>query len=256
MDIINLIAKSSLSVIMIKPNTVEPTGFGSGCIANYKDVLYFLTVAHVADFDGEQACIATYNMHDKGQDLFCMGAMWYFDLYKIPKNLQPDKVSTLEQLLHCFDEKLDIAFCRVPLPMTQPLLQPEWNFGFCKIDKGEKAFLNLEYSTVPVKGKLYGFSGQINQSVSGNVIKGEPTLKLDLEYINTVKYYHVFKAMQVIKRKEEYEGCSGAPILDEDGRLVGLATSVKVGTPWVYAFSIERCKQLLEIDRLNSDVAK
>jgi hypothetical protein len=57
----------------------------------------------------------------------------------------------------------------------------------------------------------------------------------------------MFLAPEITQRKEDYEGCSGAPIIDSDGNLVALACKVLVGSKVLYGFSIQECIKLLKI---------
>jgi hypothetical protein len=42
-----LFVKASLNVIITQPNSLVPYDFGSGCIVNYKDRQFFISVLHV-----------------------------------------------------------------------------------------------------------------------------------------------------------------------------------------------------------------
>ena len=54
------------------------------------------------------------------------------------------------------------------------------------------------------------------------------------------------QAPQIISDSEDYEGCSGAPILDSQCRIVALACAVHTGTRIIYGFPIQKCKELLD----------
>jgi len=56
----------------------------------------------------------------------------------------------------------------------------------------------------------------------------------------------MFLAPEIITDKENYEGCSGAPILDSQGRIVALACAVLTNSKVIYGFSIQECKKLLD----------
>ena len=126
------------------------------------------------------------------------------------------------------------------------MLQPEWDFIDFKIEKGVKKCLNLDLAGKPEKEKYFALCGRIGQDLKDGKLHSGPTFKFDMEYRVTMGRFHFFTTNEIIKDKEEYEGCSGAPILDEDGKLVGLAASVKETTNILCAFSIEECKRLLD----------
>lgn len=246
MDIINLIAKSSLHLIMLRPSDKEPMGFGSGCIVSYKKRFFLLSVAHVTDIDGLATCIETNQLFaDLHTPLYSVGAMCYFDQYKLPKDKNLKEIKTFEDLTTNFDETLDITFCEIKENIT--LLQPEWDLGAYKIEKGEKVSLNLELAGQPEKGKLFGLCGRVRQDVVGIQLRSQPTLKLDLEYQGTTGRFHYFLLPELIKDVDDYSGCSGSPILDEDGKLVALTASVMRNTKLIFGFSIDECKKLLDL---------
>jgi hypothetical protein len=64
--------------------------------------------------------------------------------------------------------------------------------------------------------------------------------------VGTYGRFHLFKTPEEISDADDYRGCSGAPILDETGKLVGLAQSVIEGSNSIFAFSIYECKKLLD----------
>lgn len=246
MDIINLIAKSSLHIIMVRPSDNEPMAFGSGCIVSYKGRYFLLSVAHVTDINGLTTCIETNQPPvDLHTPIYSVGTMCYFDEYKIPKDKKLEEIKAFEELLVNFDDTLDVTFCEIKQHIT--LLQPEWDFGAYKIEKGEKVSLNLEEGGLPEKGKLFGLCGRVRQDLNGAQLKSQPTLKLDLEYRGTKGRFHYFLTPELIKDVDDYSGCSGSPILDEDGKLVALTSSVMKNTKLIFGFSIDECKRLLDL---------
>lgn len=246
MDIINLIAKSSQHLIMCRPSDMEPMGFGSGCIVLYKERKFLLSVSHVTDHDDLGTCIETgLESKDLQTPLYSVGSMCYFDSYKVPANILEQEIKSFEDLGLDFDETLDITFCEIREEV--PLLQPEWDFGAYKIEKGVKVYLNLDLAGSPEKGKLHGLCGRIRHDFKGLQMISKPTLKLDLEFQGTYGRFHLFNTPEIISDADDYRGCSGAPILDESGKLVGLAQSVSEGSNSLFAFSIEECRKLLDL---------
>ena len=55
----------------------------------------------------------------------------------------------------------------------------------------------------------------------------------------------MFLAPEIIKDADDYRGCSGAPILDNEGKIVALAMAVKTNTKIVLGLSIPEVKRLL-----------
>ncbi len=166
-------------------------------------------------------------------------------MYKLPDAMRAPEIKSFEDIHAYYDETLDISFCE--LKENVEFIQPEWDFGAYKIDAGHKVFLNLDESCNPSFGLYYGFCGRIHPEFNGAVSKTIVVLKEDLEYITSAGRYHIFHTQNVIEDKNDFEGCSGAPVLDETGRLVGLASSVNPGSKTIFVFSIAEAKSLLNI---------
>lgn len=243
MDILELLITSSHHVIL-HDKYLNPVGFGSGCIVFYKNRYFLLSVAHVTDYKEVSVMIETNRpQSEKGTPLYCVGSLCYFDLHKInPKNV--NLITSAQDLLKDFDETLDITFCEFKNDVE--LFQPEQKYRDRIVPAGVKTFLNLEEAGKPDKEHLYGLAGRIKQDFKNGVLYSTPTLKLDLKYKATIGNYHIFTVPEIIADKSNYEGCSGAPILDDEGKLVGLAAEVREGSKILRAFSIDVCKELLD----------
>ena len=244
----DLIVKASYQIWMVEPDTIKPTSFGSGCIVNYRGRSFFLTAAHVTDKD-KATCIVTNQPpeEDLASKLYSVGPLCYFDEYTLPENIHEMEVQNFEELqAQSSGGRLDIAFCEVKEKVT--CIQPELDFGEFKIHRGCKVHLNLDLAGDPEKNKRYGFLGTVRPQIEGEaIIRSEPTCKFGLFYEGTYEKYHLFKAPEIIKDADDYRGCSGAPILEETGKLVGLLSSVNLNSTMINVFPISKCKQLLDI---------
>lgn len=238
-----LMVLSSIQLFMANPDYIRPEAFGTGCIVKYREEFYLLSVFHVIKHDDLNMFLETNMEPDKNSvPVIPVGNFMFFDLLKIHKH------ANSEELLKLIDEggeRLDITFAK--LENLPPLLQPEIDFGFMKIEKGSKVYLNLDCIVEPTREEVYGFFGKINHTYNGLYLSMQPTIKNDLKYQSSNKLFHKFLAPEIIKSKSDYEGCSGAPILDSEGRLVALACKVVEGTKLIYGFSIQECIKLLNI---------
>ena len=250
MDILNALARASIPLVVVKPPDYEPLGFGSGCLVNYKNRQFLLSVEHVANIKGAGLCIMTY-MPTTGLQtkLYSVGSTWYFDQYKLPKNASHHGIATMEELAKFYDETLDITFCEIKEHVE--MIQPEWVFPEFTIYKGPRIALTLETAGAPEKGKEYGFAGSIRHDVGAASIKTVPTMKAGLTYGGKIGMMEYFISPDLIKDADDYRGCSGAPILDEEGKLVALAAIVKTGSKLVFGFSIQECRRLIDVTLLH-----
>jgi len=241
LDIFNLAAKSTQHVVLVHPKTIEPKQYGSGCIAYYKEKFYLLSVAHVTNLDDFATCIDTgVPQEELKTKLYSLGGMFYIEQYRI-SNIEKAK---FEELNVEFEETLDICFTEIKENVH--LLQKEMDFGAFKIESGNKVCLNLELAGEPSSDELYIFFGNIKQDIQGILLKYQPTFKYDLKFKGTYGFFHLFNTPEIIEDGDDYSGCSGAPILDSQGKLVGLVSSVNPGSKSIFAFSISRCRGLLD----------
>lgn len=245
-DYPNLLARSTVHLLIVEPTTAEPKGFGSGCFVHYKERVFLLSVAHVTDISGLQTCIET-NQPPIGTTtpLYGPGTMAYVDEYRVNSTL-PKSITSIEDILGDRIETLDITFCEVGNFDPTMFLQPALDNGQIKIDAGQKIVLSLAEAGAPHRKGEYSFCGRIKQKIVGRRIESTVIFKFELKYQGTGGRFHRFIVPRLIDL-EEYEGCSGTPILDADGRLVALACRVKTGTQLLYAFSIEECRRLLDV---------
>lgn len=75
----------------------------------------------------------------------------------------------------------------------------------------------------------------------------EPRFHCDMEYYTTIQdNIHVFKATENIVY-EEWAGISGSPVLNPNGYVVGIASAVSVGTPFLFALDIKQVLPLFDV---------
>lgn len=238
--------RSSLQLAIVEPNTIEPKEFGSGCIVKYRDKLFLISVAHVTDHEGLSTCIVTNQSRVNNQTpLYSVGAMNYFDEYQVPRDKLLEEIQSIDELLRDFKETIDFTFCEIKESIE--LIQPEIIFDFHTIDKSEKLMINLDYAGDPIKDNFYGFFGNVRHKKQGARIESKLTLNLDLKYHATKGRFHKFLAPKVISDKDDYRGCSGAPIIDNTGKMVALAAKVATGSKIIFGFTIDECRRLLDI---------
>lgn len=253
MDLINIIAKSSVHLIVFDKENNQPIQYGSGCIAMYKNRLFVISVNHVTQIKGKE----TYTLIETGlpakegkAPFYSTGGLVYFDVFKA-KNIE---TGDIEQITFSEEEPLDITFTTVNDDIL--LLQKGFEYQGLEITAGQKIILNLDYTAEPNQKNYFGFFGHINHDIfADQIIKSEVTFKLDLTYQGTYNRFHLFNTPEEIQKKEDFAGTSGAPIIDEKGQLVALTCSVNSGTKSVFAFPISYCKQLIDIS-INSGLIK
>ncbi|PTX43438.1 hypothetical protein C8P64_1966 [Christiangramia gaetbulicola] len=239
----DLMILSSIQIFAANPDHIKPEVFGTGFILKHRDNFYLITVFHNIQYRDLSIFLET-NLppEDNTVPLVPVGNFLFFDLLKVSKDSNFEELSNL---IENGGHRLDIAFSK--LEKLPNLIQPGIDFGFTKVDRRSKLYLTSDSITDPDKNERYGFYGKINHRYDNYFLRMEPTLKLNLKYHHTRKEFHKFIAPEVISSKNDYEGCSGAPILDSQGRLVALACQIASGTKLVYGFSIQECLKLLDM---------
>ncbi|BEV05018.1 hypothetical protein [Chryseobacterium gambrini] len=242
MTVDQLTVLSSIQIYQADPKIMKPDGFGTGCIVNYLGQTFLLSVSHVTNNDGLTTFLET-NLPPENNTvpLKPIGGFIWYDIFHIPES-----ISTAEfKDIITEGERIDFTFSK--LTERFELKQPAMNFGSFEVEEGDKVTLDLSYATTPDKNQTYSFYGKIRPEYNGIFLKMTPTLKNGLKFHKTKGLFHMFLAPQIIKDKEDYRGCSGAPILDSEGRIVALACQLLTNTKVIYGISIQECMKLIKL---------
>ena len=243
MTVEELIVKSSIQIFQANNDIMKPEGFGTGCIVRYLGHTILLSVSHVTNDTGLTTFLET-NLPPEGNTtpLKPIGGFVYYNVLKVTDGMN---LKDFGNLIENNSERIDVTFAK--LTEKFELKQPTMDFGIFQVDEGDKLMLDLNYATVPDKEKMYGFYGKIRPEYNGIYLKMTPTFKHSLKFYKTNGHFHKFLAPEIIKDKEDYRGCSGAPILDSDGRIVALACKIIENTKIIYGFSIQECMKLIKM---------
>jgi hypothetical protein len=250
-----ILIRSSIQVFTMINNEENPSGFGSGFIIKYKNKYFLITVYHVIKDEVETFLETNLPPKENKQILQPIGGIYSFNLLKASPNIT--KVE-LEELLTEPGEIIDIAFAEYIPEKMSTLIQRELDFGAFKVQKGIKIVLDEANISKPNLDNDYGFFGNTKHDYSGSTLKFTPKLVNNLKFHKTFGDFHKFKLPKVTTNKEEFEGCSGAPIIDSVGNIVAIACKVMTGTNLIYGFSISKCiqliKQTIRIDEINESL--
>lgn len=243
------IVRSTIHLLLIDPKTKIPYSTGSGCIINYQKNDFLISVEHVTNERGYATCIEL-GLPPQGNysPVYSVGAMNYVatkiiktdeDIEKVINSL--DNVDELQKMDH-----LDITFLKLEKDIE--IHQNELNFGNFIIAPGLKQKIITDLTTAPNKNKEFGFYGKIKANFQGVHLTSEPKLILGLKYIEKVDRFLKFQLHNTILDEDEYCGTSGAPVIDSDGNLVGFIAHGLLNEPYIYAFSIDTLKMILDLE--------
>jgi len=227
-------------------NGTYPDEIASGCLINYLNKTFILTVAHAVSTGGwglklevtpelEQKYFRTqYTLMKHGE----------INEYAIQSgSIDPDD-------LLLFPEEVDFAFAELPNTFEvfdQYLVQEN---DFIKIYSRPKHIFNTDLQKIPEKGKIHSFFGEIKGTINyeKKQIITVPKIESDIEYSCSDGDYHYFDLPSNINDASDYQGCSGAPIFDENCDLVSLVVGGSIGTKRLWGINLSKYKFGIDIE--------
>lgn len=238
--------RASVQIYMVNPKSQLADAFGSGFIVKFKGDFFLVSVSHVINHNGLVVTAETNKPPVDGViPLLNIGGLMQYNLISITEKSTPlDLLNALEK----GGDRLDITFAR--LNEKPEIFQREIIFkDYLHIKGSGKILIDLDTETTaePDKTKLYSFFGYIKPVYDeNNILHMTPTLKNNLKYQGSDKYFHRFLTQKIITSKEDYQGCSGAPIIDNYGKFVAIACKLKENTKLLYGFSAKEFIKLLD----------
>ena len=182
--LVEYVVKATQHIIVVDNSSLEPKSIGSGCVIHYQNRFFLISVAHVTDKAGQQACIVTGQLPIANQTpIYSVGAMNYIEEFKIENldDLNLDKDLKNEELKKI--KVLDITF--VEIKESIELLQHKIDFGeiFGSVPGGSKIILtNQDYDKPLDKTEEYCFFGRVKGKKKGQVITTTEKFTPLLEY--------------------------------------------------------------------------
>ncbi|MBZ4033907.1 hypothetical protein K6T82_03965 [Flavobacterium sp. 17A] len=226
------------SVPLWKYKNGEPIAVASACIVEYMNCRFVLSIAH--------ATIAS--------------SIWHMEVHSAEQveegqwrtKLQPLEMGFLTEFYFEKNNVTDPKMVDFTYRMLKPsissfqvLNDPENNtiVGF------ERAVLKANFDISPSKNKKYGFYGKVRfGGVKDQQIIFEDRLEEDLTYVGEEGQYFVFELSHKYGSHDNYRGCSGAPVIDQDNNLIGLVSYGIKSKNLIYAINISKYRSVLEIE--------
>ncbi|MFA5804266.1 MAG: hypothetical protein WC879_06450 [Melioribacteraceae bacterium] len=228
-DELNLhILLSSIPLKELDDNKM-PINSASGCIIDYCNKSFILTVSHATKNFGKWAIEIAYEP-SKGTQLYFIGQMNFLIEATLGSSIVKD---------------VDFSYAIVP-ENIQPIYQQFDTTGKI-IDQFPRTKNQIDFNVNPSTEKKYGFSGQTKLSLENSYLFGEIRLITDLKYLEERDGFYVFKLPFKHQGHEYYQGCSGAPIIDNEGNIVALVTSGDEDTDTIMGINIKKYKVALDI---------
>lgn len=241
-----LCKNSTVGLHSLSPSIV-PTGSASGCIIRYRGARILLTVEHAVG-NGERwavKCEIT-PAPDSRQKYFFPS---FTHVVKGAMNLAAISSGESDPKKLIVDPKsLDYSLAQLDDGLNIFDYYPTETEGTLEVYKANELATDLELE--PNKESTYAFYGQTKTKLNiplKKVLNEEMRIS-GIKYWKTVGDFYYFNLPSTIKSEEEYQGCSGAPILDQEGRLVSLVASGYVGTNILLGVNLKMYQVLADIE--------
>jgi len=259
---------SFVSLKRLEKESLKPIGLASGCIVKYKGFLWLLTVFHAVK-QGDWALEIRYEPYkQKMKCLYPLSHSSFSFLKEISLNNELRKIleerDTVSFKKH-IDKSvfLDFAFRRFKnseLDKLPPYYQEILLDDTIRYEEKKRIF-DTNLDNRPQKGKKYGFAGFTMPEFDGYHLIQNLTIETNLLFEEEFKEedgsFYLFKLHNKEHPGHEfYKGCSGAPIIDEDGNLVSLVVGGNKKENCIYGINLAKYKVAmdaeLEMEKLKS----
>lgn len=208
----------------------SPVGIASGCLVNYQGRRFILTVAHAINLGSSDWVIELGNDEEKGAEIY-----------------QPARFIYLGEMNKGMDEiaSVDYTYAEVSADL-EPTFQLLTPFG-PKSEKRRRHVFDLAAVGEPDTNETYAFSGEINPEMHNPLgLVTDLTVYPGLRYIKSDGRFYQFKLPVPHPGHSSFSGCSGAPIVDTNGRLVALVSHGTIPENVVYGIALLRYRFAIE----------
>lgn len=241
-----ILVKTTYQVVISKENSFQsnPIAFGAGFFINYKGNLFFITADHnihiedhkINERTGSDNFLAILNnISDKSTFSTLMtpiGGFYYMQSFDISKrDLNP-------QLIDVAISLVNRSIFQAPFRTDEDIMDENSNL-LVRANEEKFEFLD-EHIIEPSTEDSYYVFGKIKPHFKGLFLHRSNTFKNNLKFINRYGNYLLLNTSEEILDYEDWAGLSGSPVLNQEGKCIGVLCSVNEGTKSVFVkpFSI------------------
>jgi hypothetical protein len=166
------------------------------------------------------------------------------------KELESDPNETLPKIINERSIFVDFAYSFLPKHVAprDEFIDYENNLVYFT----EKNIIKTNLEIDPNKEDKYNFFGRTKTEINDK----ERTFSFQEQKQKNIKFlkvkendeFYVFEMPNVIKTKEEFQGCSGSPIFNERGELVSLFVKQFTNTNRILGINLKKFKVAIDID--------
>lgn len=226
----DLIKYSSVQLRKFDENG-KPCGFGSGCLLDFKKRRFLLTVFHVAQKSSTWSAQIQYNDEVQQLEVLFLNEFCYIaDFAKDGKSIK------------------EVEFSFHPVRPDFTCYYHNRTYEGKTLEFVERPVFNIESIGEPDKETYYGFSGDIQPIYIPHLNAFETTQHIyhGLRYDRLENDMHYFKLPEEHPGHDLFKGCSGAPIIGEDGKVVSLVSGGCTEKNEIYGCNIQKCIRTLD----------
>lgn len=215
-----------LSFVSLKQldHNLFPMDYGSGIYVNYKNKKFILTAAHGVK-NGNNWYVDGKFFHNKGMALYPLDGL----VFLADKSFAPEKLN-----IESDSGQIDFAFAESKHKEEMELYYQEIdpNSGEIKIELPKKIH-NINFEIKPDKNVNYSFIGltcanpKYETKFQITPLEMKITSEKELRFIKE-RYLEGFGNIYIFEPPENspnsfiYKGCSGTPIMDNEGNVISL----------------------------------
>jgi hypothetical protein len=207
-----------------------PTEICSGCLINFHDRRFLLTVSHAVNLGSRDWVIELGNDEQSGAEFYRPARFCYL------AGINPS-VGEIENF--------DYSYAEVPIDL-QSIFQLLTPFGAMS-EKHCRHVFDSAAIAEPDRNQHYAFAGEIHPEMhASSGLVTEVAVYPGLRFIQSVGAFHQFRLPVVHPGHDFFQGCSGAPIVDTSRRLVALVSSGNLHENTVYGVPLSRYRFALD----------
>lgn len=230
MNLQELIKYSTVQLRKLDDNGM-PCGFGSGCLLDFKNRRFLLTVFHVAEKSSKWCAQIKFNEEILQIEVLFLNQFCFIG------DFSEDKKSIK-----------DVEFSFHPVRSDFTCYFHNRNWEGKTLELRNRPVLTVDDIDEPKRDTYYGFSGDIKPASIPPLNAFETTLHIyhGLKYDRFENDMHYFKMPEDHPGHEWFKGCSGAPIIGEDGKVVSLVSGGCTKNNEIYGNNLQKCIRTLD----------
>ena len=262
-DLREILIKTNYQIVINKDKEFKdfPIAYGSGFFIHYHNNLFFLTADHNIHYNdhqvnerlGEENYVGILNNISIPEQLTTIitpiGGFYFMESFDISK---PD-----------LDHQLfDVAISLVDNTKFEAPFLTDENFidgdQIIVSPKEHKYQFLEEHIAEPNNSDTYYIYGKIKPEIKGLYLHRQGVFVSNIKFVSKSGSYLLLNTENEIENYEDWAGLSGSPVLNQDGKCIGVLCSVIEKTKSIFVKPFERILPILETipiqEKLNSKI--